>query len=182
MVAQKVKVAMPDVDEQALASDQPNINQNEQQTHTAASDLSAVQAELAAAQAALAVAQDREFRARADYQNLVRRTQEDKGKLIKLAGKSLISDLLEPLSHLSLAADQLKDAGLSMVVKQLWQKLEQNGLQQLDVMGKPFDVTAMEATDITGEGDLVVTHVVTPGYQLNGEVIQHAKVVLGKAQ
>lgn len=131
----------------------------------------------------LQTAKDNEIRARADYQNLIRRTQQERQQLIKLATKSLVADLVQPLEHLALASQQINDQGLNMVVGQFWQTLDQHGLQEVNPMGEPFDVETMEAVEIKDEGsedDMVVVSVVKRGYRLNGEVIQHAKVVLGK--
>jgi len=115
----------------------------------------------------------------ADYQNLVRRQQDDRGKLIALANENLIGDLLEPLEHLSLAADQIKDPGLQMVIKQFWTKLTEHGLTEINPLGDKFDVLTMEVVDHDQQGDVVV-QVVKRGYRLGEHVIQHAKVILGK--
>lgn len=131
----------------------------------------------------ITVAQEAERRARADYQNLVRRTQDERAMLIKLATKSFVGDLLQPLSHLTLAATQIKDKGLDMVVGQLWQTLENQGLKEINPVGKKFDLETMEVVDReegVDENEGVVTKVVKTGYTLNGEVIEHAKVVIGK--
>ena len=123
------------------------------------------------------VSTTKEKRALADYQNLVRRTREDRTKIAKLAAKNFVEDLLQPLSHLSMASAQLDDTGLNMVVGQLWTALENNGLQKIDALGKEFDIETMEATD-KGEKSETVVKIVSEGYRLNGEVIQHAKVIL----
>lgn len=131
----------------------------------------------------LVEAQEAERRARADYQNLLRRTQDERAMVVKLATKSFVSDLLQPLSHLTLAAQQLKDQGLDMVITQLWQALENNGLQEINPVGQPFDLVTMEVVDKEeelDEGSAVVVKVIKTGYSLNGEIIEHAKVVMGK--
>jgi molecular chaperone GrpE len=131
----------------------------------------------------LVAAQEAERRAKADYHNLVRRTQDERAMLIKLATKSFVADLLAPLSHLTLAAQQLKDKGLDMVIGQLWQTLENQGLKEINPLGQTFDFTTMEVVDKeegVDETGAVVTKVVKTGYSLNGEVIDHAKVVVGK--
>lgn len=129
-------------------------------------------------QAQLAEAQEREKRALADYQNIIRRNQEERLRIVKSATHEVVSRLIEPLHHLNLAAQQLNDPGLDLVVTQLWQKLNEMGLQEIKVLGKPFDVETMEVIDKKGNGN-VVKEVMTPGYSLNGEVIQHARVVVG---
>lgn len=127
---------------------------------------------------AVETANDKYQRALADYNNLMRRTQQERGQIAKLASLRLVEELLQPIEHLKLAAKQLDDAGLYMVEKQLWQVLSEHGLEEIEVLGQPFNVETMEAVESEAEGDRVVK-VLRPGYTLNGEVIQHAKVVLG---
>ena len=133
--------------------------------------------QLLAVSGQLVEAKRREQLALADYQNLVRRTQEERGRVARLAARNFIDSLLQPLSHLTLASLQLNDAGLTMVVSQLWQGLEQNGLKKIDALGKEFDVNTMEAVEKGVFGQKVLK-VVSDGYTLNDEVIQHAKVIL----
>lgn len=141
--------------------------------------------ELAQLQEQLQAAQEGERRARADYQNLVRRTQEERAMLIKLATKSFVADLLQPLAHLSLAAQQINDQGLNMVIQQLWQVLDNQGLKEINPIGQKFDITTMEVVDKEAdvdENEGEVIKVVKVGFSLNGEVIEHAKVVMGKKE
>lgn len=123
-------------------------------------------------------AREAELRCKADYQNLVRRTQDERSKQVKLASLNLVESLLEPLDHLRLATEHINDQGLTMVVKQLWEVLDSQGVQPLDVIGKKFDENLMEVVDKEGDGD-TVKKIISQGYTLNGEVIRHAKVVVG---
>jgi len=127
----------------------------------------------------LRLAQESERRALADYQNVVRRNQEERAAFVKFAAKDVVSSLVEPLTHLDMAAKQLQDPGLNMVIDQFWARLQDVGLEQVDVMGKKFDVSIMEAADTSGDGETVVA-VHRPAFTFNGEIIQHARVVVGK--
>ena len=135
-------------------------------------------------QSQLSAAQEREKRALADYQNLVRRHQEERLAIIKLATKEIVSDLLEPLEHLKTAADQIQDRGLTLVVDRLWRQLTEFGVSEIPVLDQPFDVQTMEVIEKqAGEStDQVVVRVVRPGFKLNGEVIQHARVIMGNVK
>jgi len=124
-------------------------------------------------------AKEKEQRMAADYQNLVRRTREERGQAARLAAQALVEDLVQPLEHLSLAARQISDPGLDMVKSQLWQALSRHGLEEINPLGQKFDLETMEAVDKQDNGDTVVS-VIRSGFKLNGEIIQHAKVVLGK--
>ncbi|MBU0974390.1 nucleotide exchange factor GrpE [Patescibacteria group bacterium] len=125
----------------------------------------------------LADSKNKEQRTLADYQNLVRRTQDERFMIAKLAAKDFIKDLIQPLAHLSLASEQINEVGLNMVISQLWQVLEQNGLKKIDCKNKKFDIETMEVIDKGKKGDKVIK-IVKDGYMLNNEVIQHAKVIL----
>ncbi len=125
----------------------------------------------------LASSMEREKRILADYQNLQRRSQEERMTFIKMANKDLFEAILQPLGHLSLAAASINDRGLNMVIEQFWKELQNFGLAEIEVMGKEFDLKIMEVVDKKGDGEKVV-EIVRKGFMLNGEVIQHAQVIL----
>lgn len=135
------------------------------------------EATIVALQQQLEEAKSKEQRALADYQNLIRRTAQEKTRFAQMAALSFVSDLLEPLSHLQMASEQLSDVGLQMVVSKLWQTLEDHGLKRIDALGKQFNIQTMEAVE-KGEHGQKVVKIVSDGYLLNNEVIKHAKVVL----
>jgi molecular chaperone GrpE len=76
-----------------------------------------------------------------------------------------------------MAATNIQNQGLDMVIEQFWKELKDFGLEELKVLGQKFDLNTMEVVDKKGEGEKVV-EVVRKGYKLNGEVIQHAQVIL----
>jgi len=139
---------------------------------------SSLQTRIEELEAELQKAREADLRSKADYHNIVRRTQEERSKLIKLASLGFVEGLLQPLDHLRLATEHIEDQGLQMVVTQLWQVLEENGLKVLEVMGKKFDPELMEVVEKAGDRDMV-TKIVSQGYTLNGEVIRPAQVVVG---
>lgn len=140
-------------------------------------DLQQIEQDLQATQSALTAAQESEKRALADYQNLVRRTQDDRIRAIKFANRELLSALLEPLDHLNLASTQLKDKGLAMVIQQFDQVLKLAGLEEIATEGQVFDPRTMEAVEV-GEHKEKVVKCLRKGYTLHGEVLQPAKVVV----
>jgi len=132
---------------------------------------------------ALAKAQASEQRSLADYQNVVRRTQEERSKLMKLAAKDVLLSILLPLDHLYLAKEQLHDHGLTMVYQQFQLALQSQGVQEIEAIGQIYDEDKMEVIDQRPVTDPVKQHVVVGvtqrGYLLHGEVIRVAKVVIG---
>ena len=158
-------------------------------SHNVSNDLDELIAKL---NGELELAREKERRAVADYQNLVRRNSEEKLKIAKFAALDFVETIIDPLTHLSLAAEQLNDQGLNMVISQLWMKLNEAGLEEINPIDQEFDVNTMEAVadpnvyanqdSQDNEADLVkkqqVVKVVTKGYKLNGEVIRHSKVIV----
>lgn len=128
-------------------------------------------------------AQEAVLRAQADYQNLIRRTREDKSQLIKIANMELIQALLEPIDHLDLAAKQINNDGLDMIVYQFKKTLAEFGVEEIATPDQFFDVNQMEVVENLApdksEDQLKVVEVMKTGYKLNGMVIRHAKVVVG---
>lgn len=124
--------------------------------------------------------EERYKRALADYQNLERQVSEQQMRFAKLATEDFVRQLLTPFDHLHLAAKHLHDKGLDMVIAQFKQVFEQQGLTEIDALGKPFDPETMEVVETREGEDGKVIEVMSNGYMLNGIVIQVAKVVVGK--
>lgn len=140
-------------------------------------ELKKLRIELKNLQEALAKCQERERRALADYQNLLRQSQMQRANLVKLANADLLLNILESLEHLTTASQQLEDPGLAMIVNQLWRQLHAIGLENIEVLHKKFDLNTMEAIEKKNKGEKVI-EVLRQAYRLNGEIIQHARVVL----
>lgn len=147
-------------------------------------DVDELLARCEALEAQVAQAQDRERRALADYNNVLRRSQEQQARMLKLASLATWEPLFVPLDHLQLAIAQLKDPGLNMVGQQFQQVLRDQGVEEIAALGQPFDEQLMEAigkepvTDPKKAG--LVTKVQRPGYRLHGEVVRPAQVIVGE--
>ncbi|MFH2118681.1 MAG: nucleotide exchange factor GrpE [Candidatus Paceibacterota bacterium] len=141
-------------------------------------NVSQLQTQIEDLQTQLTKVQEQGKRALADYQNLLRRTQEARSKIMQIANQELIEALLLPLEHLELATEQSSDPGLRMVLEQFKRTLAQFGLEEIEAQGKEFDIATMEGLEGSGQGKKVVK-VLRKGYLLNNKVVQHAKVVLG---
>ena len=127
----------------------------------------------------LALETDKAKRALADYHNLVRRSGEERIRIAALAGEDFINVILEPLDNLRLAAANLNDTGLNMIVEQFDKALSSRGLSLVSAeLDQEFDVETMEAIEKQGDGNKVKA-ISAPGYILNGQVIRHAKVIVG---
>lgn len=122
-------------------------------------------------------------RALADYQNLEKRYTREKADFVAYAGSNLILKLLSVLDHLFKVKGYLKDEGLEIAVREFKRVLEEEGLKEIEPLGKDFDPLSMEAVELVRsnkdkEGKVVEE--VTKGYQLKDKVIRVAKVKVGR--
>lgn len=124
-------------------------------------------------------------RALADYQNLERRSQEEKVNTRKLAARELIIRLLPTLDSLNDARKHQKDEevrpelveGLELCIQKFEKALKEEGLEEIETDNKNFDPSLMECVEVEeGEEESKVKDTVLTGYRLNGIVIRPAKV------
>jgi len=121
-------------------------------------------------------------RAVADYQNLEKRTQENKKDWILSANKDLILRLLPGLDNLLLADFHTNDEGVKIAIKHFMDILEQEGVKKIKTEGAEFDPNLMEAVT-TAEGDEgIVVQEVKAGYTLNENVLRVAQVIVGSGK
>jgi molecular chaperone GrpE len=116
-------------------------------------------------------------RERADFLNYKKDEMERIGQLVKYANEEIILNILPILDNLSLAESHIKDPGLSQIKKQLEDFLQKEGIEPIEVLGKPFDPNTMEAVEGDGE---TVSEEIQRGYTLHGKIIRVAKVKITK--
>ena len=121
-------------------------------------------------------------RALADYQNLVRRTQEQKSEWIRMSNKELILKILPILDTLMLTAKHFEEKSLFLTIDQFVKMLEEEGVTKILTVGEQFNPHTMEAiTTMAGEKEIVVDEART-GYMLGEIVLRPAQVVVGNGE
>lgn len=120
-------------------------------------------------------------RALADYQNLLRRVENEKKDFIKMASANLIARLLPSLDIIDMAATHTKDVGVEMAAKQFRQALTEEGLVEISpVVGDDFDHHTAECTEVVpaenNQSDNTVAELVLKGYKLGDFVLRPARV------
>jgi molecular chaperone GrpE len=135
--------------------------------------------------------EERYKRAIADYQNLLKETSKEKTNYYKYALEDFILEILPVYDNLRMSIKSLNKEqadnpwveGIKYVIKQFEQILENHGVKQIEVLGKPFDHQTMEAipddnsknsNDIEG----ICEKEIKPGYKLHNKVIIPAKVIV----
>ncbi len=141
----------------------------------------------------LAVMTDKYMRLNAEFDNFRKRTAKERVDLIQTASLEVIRELLDVLDDCDRTETLLKQKdvelkplkeGVQLVFNKFRKVLEQKGLQSFDSKDKVFDVELHEAiTEIPAPKKKMVGKVmdeIQKGYNLNGKLIRHAKVVVGK--
>ena len=135
--------------------------------------------------------EDRFVRLYAEFENYKRRNQRERLQLIDQAGSKTLKALLPVLDDFDRAAqtatqdDSTKkvwDSGVGLIVNKLYRTLATQGLKPMESTGEDFNadlheaVTEIPAPDQKGK----VVDTIERGYTLNGKILRHAKVVVGK--
>jgi len=131
-------------------------------------------------------------RAVADMENMRRRMDDDRSRMMLFANVELIKGLLPIVDNFRRAnshlpkeiPEQLKGYtdGISQITNQLSLLLEKEGVKKIEAAGKPFDPTFHEAiTMAKGPKDTVI-EVLEDGYTLSTHVLRPAKVKIGTGE
>ena len=127
----------------------------------------------------------------ADFENYQKRVGREREELVKRASEELILKLLSVVDDLERAVEASRSSsdkevlasGVEMVLKQFQATLAEEGLSQIEAVGKPLDpelhevVTTVE-TDQCPEN--IIVRVLRKGYSLNGKVIRPSMVEVAK--
>jgi len=120
------------------------------------------------------------LRALADYQNLERRTQEEKDQARIRASEFIIQRLLPVVDTFKRASEHIKDTGLDLAFKELAAVLEEQDVTRIETVGKPFNPHEMECVEVVKGDDQTVVAETLAGYKMHGRVLRVAQVKVGK--
>ena len=122
----------------------------------------------------------------AEYENYRRRTQNQAAQRYQEGRNDVIAALFPIGDNLERAiaacADEKTKEGLDMVLKSFKKVLENEGVEEIDPVGKPFDadtmeaIMAMPATD--GEESGMVKQAYLKGYKKGDKVLRYAQVIV----
>ena len=132
-------------------------------------------------------------RALADYQNLLKQTAKEKMEFSMFANEIMLKEILPVYDHLKMAIEHHNGesaeewiTGVKHVVKQFKDVLEKIGVTEVKTAGEKFNHNSMEAiqNEETEDEKLdgQVAKQMKAGYQLNGKIIEAAKVVVYKVK
>ncbi len=121
-------------------------------------------------------------RSLADYQNLEKRTAEERANWIRKSNKELILRLLPVLDTLILASNHVQNEGLILSAKQFLDILKNEGVEKIETEGRDFDPQFMEAVGTQeSEENGKVTREIRPGFKYtDNTVLRPAQVMIGR--
>lgn len=122
-------------------------------------------------------------RALADYDNLKKRSEEERKSVVKFANTVLIVKFLDILDHLETAQKNLNDQGLELVIKKFRDLLVSENIKEISAEGKGFDPNLHEAIAVVdGNHDNEIVEVLQKGYEIDGKVLRPARVKVTKSE
>ncbi|EKE04934.1 MAG: heat shock protein GrpE [uncultured bacterium] len=125
-------------------------------------------------------------RAMADYANLVKRTDEERGTMFKLASISFMTKILPIIDNLKQAQNHVNDSGIAIIIGQLETLAKEEGFEEIKIkVGDKFDETTSEVTEVLEtleeKDNNVISEVILSGWKYSdGTVVRHARVKVNK--
>ncbi len=119
-------------------------------------------------------------RALADYKNLVERTNKEKKEFYEFANTNVLQSFLPVYDSLEMLSKYTQDQGLALTVKQFKQVFSEEGVKEIEVLGKEYNEQEMEAVDmVEGEKNMVIEEL-SKGFFYKGKLLRPARVKVGK--
>lgn len=132
-------------------------------------------------------------RALADYDNLKKRTEEERHDLYKMASISVFLKILPILDNLRSALKHVSDSGIAIIVGELETLLKDEGLEEIKIKeGDKFDENLSEAVEVVETKDEKMNNTISevllsgwkysdlPAGKAGGTIVRHAKVKVNK--
>ena len=151
--------------------------------------LQEMETEIRKQQEEIKIKEDRLLRVAAEFENYKKRTRREWELLEQKAKAELITDILGVLDDFDRALEALGERddhvadGVILIVTGLKEMLKRAGLREIDAAGTKFDPQFHEAVGGTESEEVeegFVVHVVQKGYELNGQLLRPAKVIVSK--
>ncbi len=134
---------------------------------------------------------DAYIRKAAEFENYKKRSDNEVTNYIKYASEDLIKSLLPVYDDINRSIDSIEKGetkdfetlkqGIQLIADKFKNTLKNEGLEEIDMVGKEFDVNTCDALLQVQREDVpphTVTEVVEKGYKLKDKVIRFAKVIV----
>ena len=183
--------------EEIIAQAEEQVEEQHEHAHEAISaeqeKINELELALAAAQATVADQKDSVIRAKAEVDNVRRRSAQDVEKARKFALEKFAGELLPVVDNLERAIDAVDKEdeaqkamleGVELTLQSFLSTLEKFEVKAVDPKDQPFNPElhqAMSMQEVPGVAPNTVIAVMQKGYELNGRLIRPAMVMVSKA-
>ncbi len=149
-------------------------------------DLEAAKTKLEAAEAAAAQVKDQLLRVAAEYENYRKRSTREADQKFNDGISYAVNQIIPILDTLEMAAnapctDENYKKGVTMTLDKAAKALQNLRIEEIEVMGQPFDPNVMNAVQQVpaqdGQESGTVVAVYQKGYKLGDKIVRHATVV-----
>ena len=145
--------------------------------------LNQVEKELEKAQTEALEWEEKAKKIKADFENYKKEQDKRKKNWQHQAKEELAEEMIEVIDNLEraiLSADEDSALlqGVKMVADQLYEKLEDEGLERIDAEGEEFDPNLHKAVEKKEDGKKVIEEK-RKGYMFGDKVLREAEVVVG---
>lgn len=163
-----------------------NFNQNVDSQDNSNDELKSLKEKLAKQKEDLEDKDDRIKRLMAEFENFKKRSDKERTGLYNSVMGDVITSLLPVLDNLEKAAktetkDEQYKNGIEMVVNQFKDVLKNNGVTEIEAVGKKFDPSLHEAVSLVQDanfGEKEVKEEFRKGYMIGDRVLRHSLVVV----
>ena len=167
-----------------------DAHKDEEKLESPEKNADSLEAQLEAAQAKAAENWDQFIRAKAEMDNLRRRSAKDLENAHKFGIEKFVNELLPVMDSMSLglaaedaSAESLRD-GMELTMNMLVKMMQNLGIEEIDPMNEKFDAEKHQAMSMQPNADVepnTVIAVMQKGYLLNDRLIRPAMVMVSKA-
>lgn len=125
--------------------------------------------------------QEKILRLLADFDNYRKRMEKELEERVQREKEAMLLQFLDVYETLQQVAQELEHTGLRMTLNQFKKMLADEGIEEIEAVGKPFDYSLHHAVATKqGEKDGTVVEEVKKGYMLNGRVLRPSYVIVAK--
>ncbi len=129
------------------------------------------------------------LRLRADFENYKKRAEKENVALRESSKADMLNKILPivdeleiAFAHMETASDRDFKHGMELIYSKLSELLKKEGVHEMKALGETFDPYRHDAIR-QGDGEEGrIVEIIQKGYLLNGKILRHAKVVVGKGE
>lgn len=133
--------------------------------------------------------EERMMRLQAEFENYTKRVMRENELMRERYAADAILKLIPIVDELDIAIAHMDHSshkefkqGIELIYAKLLDMLKKDGVEEMKVIGETFDPFKHDALRQAEGHEGKIIEVVQKGYYINGKILRHAKVVVGKAK